>query len=163
MWDTEESMARRRRAERREVLADPKFGSVELTRFINRVMQDGKRTTAQRIVYGALNEVEKQAHRPGIEVFRQAIRNAMPALEVRSRRVGGATYQVPREVRPERQMALSYRWIINAAKSRKGKPMAERLAAELMDASRGQGEAVKRKEDVHRMAEANRAFVHYRW
>ena len=126
-------------------------------------MIKGKQTVAQRIVYGALDEAEREARRPGLEVFRQAVRNSMPALEVRSRRVGGATYQVPREVRPERQIALAMRWIITSARARSGRPMAERLAAELTEASRGQGVAVKRKEDLHRMAEANRAFAHYRW
>ncbi len=123
----------------------------------------GKQTVAQRIVYSALNEAEGQAHRPGIEVFQQAIRNVTPQLEVKSRRVGGATYQVPTEVRRDRQVALAMRWVVQAARARSGRPMSERLAQELLDASRGQGEAVKKKEDQHRMAEANRAFVHYRW
>ncbi len=156
-------MARRRKPERREILPDPNYGSVELSRFINRIMIGGKRTVAQRVVYRALGQIERQAHRPGLELFTQAIRNATPALEVRSRRVGGATYQVPREVRSERQFALAIRWVITSARARKGRPMAERLAQELLEAARGQGEAVKRKEDQHRMAEANRAFVHYRW
>ncbi len=156
-------MARRRRPERREIRPDPKYGNVELARFINRVMLNGKRTVAQRIVYSALAEIEREARRPGLEVFKHAVNNATPALEVRSRRVGGATYQVPREVRFERQLALSMRWIITSARARTGRPMAERLAQELLEASRGQGAAVKRKEDLHRMAEANRAFVHYRW
>ena len=156
-------MARRRRAEKRKIRPDPKFGNVELGRFINKVMLDGKQTVAQRIVYEALDEVERDAHRPGLEVFSHAIRNATPAVQVRARRVGGATYQVPTEVRPERQLALAMRWIIAAARSRSGRPMAQRLAQELMEASRAQGTAVKRKEDLHRMAEANRAFVHYRW
>ncbi len=124
-------------------------------------MLNGKQTTAQRIVFSALEEVESQAHRPGIEVFEQAIRNATPMIEVRSRRVGGATYQVPTEVRHERRMALSMRWIIQAARARSGRPMARRLAEEFMEASRGQGTAVKRKEDLHRMAEANKAFAHF--
>tara|TARA_B100001245_G_C22747751_1_gene362271 strand:+ start:396 stop:776 length:381 start_codon:yes stop_codon:yes gene_type:complete len=126
-------------------------------------MLNGKQTTAQRIVFSALDEVENQAHRPGIEIFEQAVRNATPMIEVRSRRVGGATYQVPTEVRHERRMALSMRWIIQAARARSGRPMARRLAEEFMEASRGQGTAVKRKEDLHRMAEANRAFAHYKW
>jgi small subunit ribosomal protein S7 len=126
-------------------------------------MLGGKRTVAQRIVYSALNETENQAHRPGLETFQQALRNAMPALEVRSRRVGGQTYQVPNEVRRERQLALGIRWIVASARARTGRPMAERLAQELLDASRAQGAAVRRKEDQHRMAEANRAFAHYRW
>jgi small subunit ribosomal protein S7 len=156
-------MARRRRADKRKVRPDPKFGSIELASFINRVMIKGKLTTAQKIVYDALDDVEREAHRPGIDLFRQAVRNATPALEVRSRRVGGATYQVPREVRPERQNALAMRWLITSARSRTGRPMAQRLAQEILEASRGQGTAVKRREDLHRMAEANRAFVHYRW
>lgn len=156
-------MARRRRAERREIAPDPRYNNIEVSRFINNVMQSGKKTVAQRIVYTALEQAEHEAHRPAMEVFEQAIRNAMPMLEVRSRRVGGATYQVPTEVRPERRLALAMRWIITAARSRNGKPMADRLAQELLEASRGQGTAVKRKEDLHKMAEANRAFVHYRW
>ncbi|MBM3947807.1 MAG: 30S ribosomal protein S7 [SAR202 cluster bacterium] len=156
-------MSRRRRAEIRAILPDPRYNSLELARFINRVMVSGKKTTAQGIVYGALQQAEAQARRPGLEVFEQAMRNVMPQLEVRSRRVGGATYQVPSEVRPSRRNALAMRWIILAARARSGKPMADRLAAEILEASRGQGTAVKRKEDLHRMAEANRAFVHYRW
>ena len=156
-------MARRRRAERRDIRPDPKFGNVNLARFINKVMLGGKRTVAQRIMYDALDGVEGQARRSGLEVFQQAVRNATPSVQVRSRRVGGATYQVPTEVRPERQLALAMRWIVAAARARTGRPMAERLATEILEASRGQGAAVKRKEDIHRMAEANRAFVHYRW
>ena len=156
-------MARRRRAERRDIRPDPKFGNVNLARFINKVMLGGKRTVAQRIMYDALDGVEGQARRSGLEVFQQAVRNATPSVQVRSRRVGGATYQVPTEVRPERQLALAMRWIVAAARARTGRPMAERLATEILEASRGQGAAVKRKEDLHRMAEANRAFVHYRW
>ena len=156
-------MARRRRAERRWIKPDPKYGSVELSRFINKIMLNGKQTVAQRIVYGALGDVERLAHRSGLEIFEQAVRNATPLLEVKSRRVGGATYQVPTEVRPERRLALAMRWLITSARARGGRPMAERLSQELLEASRGQGAAVKRKEDLHRMAEANRAFVHYRW
>jgi len=156
-------MARRRRAEKRRIRPDPKFGNIELARFINKVMIKGKRTTAQRIVYGALDEAEGEAHRSGLEVFQQAVRNAMPQIQVKSRRVGGTTYQVPTEVRAENQLALAMRWIIRAARERSGRPMYQRLSQELLEASRGQGTAVKRKEDLHRMAEANRAFVHYRW
>ncbi len=156
-------MSRRRRAVRRVTRPDPNFGSIELAKFINKIMMHGKQTVAQRIVYSALNGAEGQAHRPGIEVFQQAIRNVTPQLEVKSRRVGGATYQVPTEVRRDRQVALAMRWVVQAARARSGRPMSERLAQELLDASRGQGEAVKKKEDQHRMAEANRAFVHYRW
>ena len=156
-------MARRRRAERRRIKPDPNYGDLDLARFINRVMRDGKRATAQRIVYKALRQIEEQTRQTGLDVFRQALRNAAPAVEVRSRRVGGATYQVPREIRTERQLSLSVRWLVTAAQARSGRPMAERLAQELIEASRGQGAAVKRKDDLHRMAEANRAFVHYRW
>ena len=156
-------MARRRRAERRRINPDPKYRSGELARFINKVMVGGKKTTAQRVVYEALDEAERQGNRPGIDIFRQALMNATPSLEVRSRRVGGATYQVPREVRPERREALGMRWIVQTARGRSGRPMAQKLAVELVEASRNQGESVKKKEDQHRMAEANRAFAHYRW
>jgi small subunit ribosomal protein S7 len=156
-------MSRRRRAERRLVSPDPRYGSVELARFINRVMERGKLTTAQRVVYGALDVVEKDVKRDPVEVFNQALKNATPLLEVKPRRVGGATYQVPTELRPNRSEALAMRWIIKGAISRKGMPMRRKLALELMDASRGDGSAVKRREELHRMAEANRAFVHYRW
>ena len=156
-------MARRHRAEKRYIAADPKYGSTDLAKFINRVMMGGKKSTAQRVVYDALEKAEQQAQRPGIDIFDLAVRNAVPALEVKSRRVGGATYQVPLEVRPERRMALAMRWIISSARSRSGRPIADRLAQELLEASRGEGAAVKHKEDLHRMAEANRAFAHYRW
>lgn len=156
-------MARRRRAERRQVIPDPKYQNVELAQFINKVMLNGKKTTAQKIVYDALDKASEEVRRPQQEVFEQAIRNTMPMVEVRSRRVGGATYQVPTEVRPERRLALSMRWIIQAARSRRGRPMAERLSIELSEAARGQGSAVRRREELYRMAEANRAFAHYRW
>ena len=156
-------MARRRRAEKRKIAPDPRHGSVELSQFINNVMLNGKKTVAERIVYDALERVEQETHRRSMEIFEQAVRNATPMVEVRSRRVGGATYQVPTEVRFERRMALATRWIIRAARARNGMPMAERLALELLEASRGQGASVRRKEDLHRMADANRAFVHYRW
>jgi small subunit ribosomal protein S7 len=156
-------MARRRRAEKRRIPPDPKYQNVELAQFINKVMMNGKKTVAQRIVYTALDQAGGDARRPGIEVFGQAIRNTLPMVEVKSRRVGGATYQVPIEVRPDRRLALAMRWIISAARSRSGRPMADRLAVELTEASRGQGTAVKRREDLYRMAEANRAFAHYRW
>ena len=156
-------MARRRRAEKRKITPDPKYLNIELSQFINKVMLNGKKTTSQRIVYTALEQASEEARRPGIEVFEMAIRNTMPMVEVRSRRVGGATYQVPTEVRAERRLALAMRWIITAARARSGRPMAERLSAELLEASRGQGAAVKRREDLYRMAEANRAFAHYRW
>lgn len=156
-------MARRRPAEPRVVAPDPTHGSVDLAKFINRLMIGGKKSTARRVMYDALNMLEQEANRPGIEVFEQALRNAMPALEVKPRRVGGATYQVPVEVRPERRAALAQRWLIEAARARSGRPVAERLYLELLEASRGGGAAVRRREDAHRMAEANRAFVHYRW
>jgi len=156
-------MARRRRAEKRQITPDSKYQNVELSQFINKIMMNGKKTVSERIVYDALDKAGEEARRPGLEVFEMAIRNAMPMVEVRSRRVGGATYQVPTEVRPERRLAMAMRWIIAAARSRSGRPMAERLSAELLEASRGQGAAVKRREDLYRMAEANRAFAHYRW
>lgn len=154
---------RRRKAEHRIILPDPRYGNVELARFINIMMTRGKKTTAQRVMYGALDIVEQRARRPSMEVFQEAIQNSTPQLQVKSRRVGGATYQVPIEVTSRRGNALAMRWIIRSARGRKGRPMHEKLAQELLDASRGEGAAVKRREDVHRMAEANRAFAHYRW
>ena len=156
-------MPRRRRAEKRVILPDQRYGNVELARFINKTMMRGKKTVAQRIVYQALDLLEKETHHDAMEVFQQAMRNVSPSLQVKPRRVGGATYQVPVEVRPERREALAMRWIIGSARARAGRPMADRLYQELLDASRGQGAAVKRREDLHRVAEANRAFVHYRW
>ena len=156
-------MARRRRSEKREVKPDPRFGSVELARFINKVMLKGKKTVAQKIVYGALDIAQQESRTSGLEVFRQAMRNAMPQVQVRSRRVGGTTYQVPTDIRPERQEALAMKWVITSARDKSGSPMAQRLAQELLEASRSQGNAVRRKEEMHRMAEANRAFAHYRW
>lgn len=154
---------RRRKAEQREVPPDPQYGNVELSRFINRIMLKGKKTVAQRIVYSAMEIVEQQANRPPLEIFQEALRNATPLLQVKARRVGGATYQIPIEVPARRGSALAMRWIINSARGRKGRPMHQKLAQEFLDASRGDGAAVKRREDLHRMAEANRAFVHYRW
>lgn len=156
-------MARRRRAERRSVPPDPKYGSPEVTRFIHKLMMRGKKTLAQRIFYEAMEELERQTGQRALEVFTQAVRNATPVLEVKPRRVGGATYQVPIEVNPARGEALATRWIIAAVRARKGAPAVKKLSAELLDAYRGEGEAVRRKENLHRMAEANRAFVHYRW
>ena len=156
-------MARRRQAEHRPVAPDPIHGSVDLSKFINRLMIGGKKSTARAAVYDALEMLERETNRPGIEVFELALRNAMPALEVKPRRVGGATYQVPVEVRPERRNALAQRWLIQGARGRAGRPISERLYQELLEASRGAGTAVRRREDTHRMAEANRAFVHYRW
>jgi small subunit ribosomal protein S7 len=155
-------MSRRRRAEVRAIHADPRYNSVELARFINRIMQRGKKSTAQRVVYDALDMVQEQSHRDPMEVFGQAIKNTTPLVEVRPRRIGGATYQVPTELRSNRSEALAMRWIIRGARGRKGSPMSRSLAAEFMEASRGEGAAVRRREELHRMAEANRAFVHYR-
>ena len=156
-------MARRRRAVQRIPIPDPKYGSRELSSFINRVMLNGKKTVAQRVVYKALDSVAGETNREAIEVFQQAMRNVTPAVEVKSRRVGGATYQVPVEVAENRRNALAMRWVITAARSRSGCPMHERLASELVEASRGQGAAVRRRDELHRMAEANRAFSHYRF
>ena len=155
-------MSRRRRAERRILPPDPAYNNVELSKFINCVMQRGKKTTAQRIIYSAFDIIREEANREPLEVFQQAMRNATPAVEVRPKRVGGATYQVPTELRPVRSEALAIRWLIRGARSRKGIPMRRGLANELMEASRGEGSAVRRKEELHRMAEANRAFVHFR-
>lgn len=156
-------MSRRHRAEKREVLPDPKFGDLVLSKFMNQIMVDGKKSTAERIVYGALDLVEARGKRDPVEMFHDALDNVSPAVEVRSRRVGGATYQVPVEVRPERRQALAIRWLVAAARARNENTMRERLAGELLDASNGRGNAVKKREDTHRMAEANRAFSHYRW
>ncbi len=156
-------MARRRRADPRVAPPDPKYGNPDVSKFINRMMKHGKKSTARDIMYTALTMLEKETNRPGVEVLEMALRNSMPLLEVKPRRVGGATYQVPVEVRPERRLALAQRWLIEAARGRGGKPMAEKLYAELLDASRGQGNAARRREELHRMAEANRAFVHFRW
>ena len=156
-------MPRRYRPPRRSVEPDEKYNSELVARFINRLMQKGKKSTSARIVYDAFDIMEERTHRNPLEVFQQAVDNATPALEVRARRVGGATYQIPVEVRPERRTSLAIRWLIQAAKTRKGRPMAERLADELMDAARNTGTTVKKREDTHKMAEANRAFAHYRW
>ncbi len=156
-------MSRRSRAEKRETVADPRFESTTATKFVNALMMDGKKSTAENIFYTALDIVEEQSGQPGMNVFRTALTNAKPALEVKSRRVGGATYQVPIEVRPERRTALAIRWLISFARARSEKTMADRLASELMAASRGEGATVKKKDDTHRMAEANKAFAHYRW
>ncbi len=156
-------MARRRRAEKREVLADPKFGEILVTKFMNVLMLDGKKSIAERIVYGAFEIIEVKSKGNALEVFKEAIEKVRPHVEVRSRRVGGATYQVPVDVRPERGIALAMRWVIRAARSRNENTMTERLAAELLGASNDSGSAVKKREDTHRMAEANKAFSHYRW
>ena len=156
-------MSRRHSAEKREIIPDAKYGDVVLTKFMNSIMYEGKKSTAERIVYGAFDIVENRARANPIEVFRAALDNVAPMIEVRSRRVGGATYQVPVEVRTERRQALAIRWLIQAARSRNDRTMIERLSAELLDAANNRGNAVKKREDTHRMAEANRAFSHYRW
>jgi len=150
-------------APRRELLPDPVHRSVVVTQLVNKILQEGKRSTAERIVYHALEEIEKKTGGDPIPTLKRAVENVRPVLEVKSRRVGGATYQVPVEVRPDRRTALAMRWLTNYSRERGEKTMVERLAAELMDAAQGRGAAVKKREDVHRMAEANRAFAHYRW
>ncbi len=156
-------MSRRRRAEKREILPDPKFKDVVLSKFMNNLMLDGKKSVSEKIVYGAFDEIENKMKRPPLEVFHEALDNIKPAVEVRSRRVGGATYQVPVEVRPQRREALAIRWLIKASRDRNEKTMKDRLASELIDAVNTRGSAVKKKEDTHKMAEANKAFSHYRW
>ncbi|WP_456470146.1 30S ribosomal protein S7 [Caminibacter sp.] len=154
---------RRRRAPKRPVMPDPVYNSEVVTKFINKVMWDGKKTLAEKIVYGAIEKLNEKGEEKGIDVFFKAIENVKPLLEVRSRRVGGATYQVPMEVRPERQQTLAIRWIVDAARNRNERTMVERLANELWDAANERGAAFKKREDTHRMAEANKAFAHYRW
>ena len=156
-------MSRRHRAERREVLPDPKFGNMVVSKFMNSIMYAGKKSVAETIVYGAFDMIEGKTKQNPLGVFEQALDNVMPTIEVRSRRVGGATYQVPVEVRSDRRQALGIRWLIVAARERNEKTMTERLSAELLDAANSRGNAVKKREDTHRMAEANRAFAHYRW
>lgn len=156
-------MSRRHRAEKRDVIPDPKFGDIVVSKFMNSLMKDGKKSAAEGIVYGAFDLVEERTKQDPIAVFHQALDNVRPAVEVRSRRVGGATYQVPVEVRTERQQALAIRWLIESARKRGENTMVDRLSGELMDALNGRGQAVKKREDVHRMADANRAFSHYRW
>lgn len=154
---------RKKRAEKRPIPPDPKFNEVLVSQFINSVMKRGLKHKARRIVYDALDLVEKKTNTPGVEIFRKAVNNTRPVLEVRARRVGGATYQVPTEVRPERSIALAIRWLIAYAGERKDKSMAQKLAAEFIAASNGEGSAIKKKEDVHKMAEANKAFAHFKW
>ncbi len=156
-------MSRRHAAEKREVLPDAKFGDIVLTKFMNNLMIDGKKAVAERIVYNAFDRVEDKLKKAPVEVFHEALENIKPAVEVRSRRVGGATYQVPVDVRPERREALAIRWLISAAKKRNENTMEERLAGELLDAVNNRGTAVKKREDTHKMADANKAFSHYRW
>ena len=156
-------MSRRHRAERREVNPDPKFNDLVVSKFMNSIMKQGKKSVAERIVYGALDKMQAKAKSNPIQLFHQALENVMPAVEVRSRRVGGATYQVPVEVRNERRQALAIRWLIAAARGRNENTMEERLSGELLDAANNRGTAVKKREDTHKMADANKAFSHYRW
>ncbi len=154
---------RKRRAEKRYIKPDPKFNDVLVAKFINYIMWDGKKNVARKIVYESFDIIEKKTKKPALEIFNKAVQNVQPLVEVRSRRVGGATYQVPMEVRPERRIALAFRWIKNYSRDRKDKSMAQKLAAELMAAANGEGPSVKKKDDTHRMAEANKAFAHFRW
>ncbi|MCB1495406.1 MAG: 30S ribosomal protein S7 [Bauldia sp.] len=156
-------MSRRHRAEKREIIPDPKYNNEIVTKFMNSVMIQGKKSVAERIVYGAFEVIEDKTKQDPLGVFRQALDNVMPSIEVRSRRVGGATYQVPVEVRHDRRQALAIRWLLSAARGRNEKTMTEKLSGELLDAANNRGNAVKKREDTHRMAEANRAFSHYRW
>jgi len=156
-------MPRRARAIKRKRQSDAKYQNENISRFINKVMSRGKKSVAEGIVYDAMAIVEKELKKNPADVFEQALKNVTPVLEVKPRRVGGATYQVPVEIRPDRRLALGMRWLLQSARARKGKPMANKLAEELMDAFRGQGAAIKKREDTHKMAEANKAFVHYRW
>ncbi len=156
-------MSRRHRAEKREILPDPKYLDVVVAKFINGLMLDGKRSKAERIFYGAMDSLESRLKRDPVEVFHEALNNVKPSVQVRSRRVGGATYQVPTEVRPEKQQAMAIRWMVGSARNRSETTMVERLSKEMEDASNDRGTAVKKREDTHKMAEANRAFAHYRW
>lgn len=156
-------MSRRRRAVKREVMPDPVYHDKNISIFINKLMYDGKKSKAENIFYQALNTASKKIKKEPLEVFNQALKNVMPILEVKSRRVGGASYQIPIEVSPDRRITLGMRWIINFARKKTGKPMHERLALEFVDAANGTGMAIKKKEDTHKMAEANKAFAHYRW
>jgi len=156
-------MPRRGRAIKRKIPPDAKYHSRDLARFINKVMICGKKSTAEKVVYEAMNIIEKELKKNPLDVFEQAVKNATPAVEVKPRRVGGATYQVPVDVREGRRLALAMRWLLASTRARTGRPMAERLATELIDASRGQGTTIKKRDDTHRMAEANKAFAHYRW
>jgi small subunit ribosomal protein S7 len=154
---------RRYKPPKRKVEPDDKYGSVEVAMFVNRLMKGGKKSTAYKVMYRALDLIEERARRDPVEVFQQALKNVTPTIEVKPRRVGGSTYQVPVEVEPHRRATLAMRWLLDASRGRSGKSMAEKLASEIMDASQGQGATMKKKEDTHRMAEANRAFAHYRW
>ncbi len=156
-------MSRRQRATKRPVPADPRYDSQTVTKFINSLMLDGKKSVAERIFYEAMDVIEQRTGQTGVQVFKQGLNNVKPNVEVKSRRVGGATYQVPIEIRPDRRTALGMRWVLDYSRARRDKSMAERLAAELISASNGEGSAIKKREDTHRMAEANKAFAHYRW
>jgi small subunit ribosomal protein S7 len=156
-------MARRNRPEKRLIPPDPRYANVTVQILINKLMTRGKKSTSERVVYGAFDRIQSQTGRDPLDVFQQAVRNTTPVLEVKPRRVGGATYQVPVEIRPDRRIARSMRWLLNASRTRGGRSMSEKLASELLDAANNTGAAIKRKDDTHRMAEANRAFVHYRW
>ncbi|MFH0769632.1 MAG: 30S ribosomal protein S7 [Chloroflexota bacterium] len=156
-------MSRRSRVTKKEIIPDAKYQNVIVATFINRVMKRGKKSTAEKIIYGALHAIEEQESKAPVAVLEQAVRNATPQLEVKSRRIGGANYQVPVEVRPDRGLSLAMRWLIASANARAGKSMAEKLAGEFSDAAKGQGATIKKRDDTHRMAEANRAFAHYRW
>jgi small subunit ribosomal protein S7 len=156
-------MARRRHIIKRAQVLDPRYQNVVVTKLINRVMTSGKKSVAEGIVYGAMSSIEEKEGKPAVDIVEQAVRNATPQLEVKSRRIGGANYQVPVEVRPARSLSLALRWLTASAKTRPGKTMAEKLAGELSDAAKGQGATIKKRDDTHRMAEANRAFAHYRW
>jgi small subunit ribosomal protein S7 len=156
-------MSRRSKSENRGIVGDPRYESLIVAKFMNTLMWDGKKSTAESIFYDAMDLIEAKSGQPGLQVFNQALQNVKPSLEVKSRRVGGATYQVPVEVRPERRNALAIKWLISYARGRGEKSMAERLASELMAAARNEGSTIKKKEDTHRMAEANKAFAHYRW
>jgi small subunit ribosomal protein S7 len=156
-------MPRRNRPPKREIAPDLKYNSLLISRFVSKLMSSGKKSTAQHVLYGALDIMQAKTKRSGLEVFEQALRNATPIIEVKPRRVGGATYQVPVEVAPDRQVSLAIRWLIATARKRPGKSMAEKLASELLDAANNTGATIKRREDTHKMAEANRAFAHYRW
>jgi small subunit ribosomal protein S7 len=156
-------MSRRSRASKREIAPDSRYNNTTVSRMINKIMLNGKKSTAENIVYGAMETIEEREGQPPLTVLSQAVRNATPQLMVKSRRIGGATYQVPVEVKPDRSLTLAIRWLVASARARHGKSMADKLADELIDASKGQGSTVKKRDDTHRMAEANRAFAHYRW
>ena len=156
-------MSRRRQSEKRKISPDPIYGSVDIEKFTNRLMKGGIKSIARKALYDAMEKIKETTEKSGLEVFEQAVKNATPILEVKPRRVGGATYQVPVEIRPDRRLALAHRWLIIAARSRSGRSISENLSQEFIDASNGTGSAIRRREEVHRMAEANRAFAHYRW